>query len=365
MAGISLVNKITFSNKFGQYLGLAALASGIYFFGPKVYNLADNMVDNVEKINAVEDALKKDDLELASRLLNSYERSRSMSEEDLVKFRLQIDRRNGIREFNGAIRQGENAARPVLERLVNSKIYDSAILSRFRKQLNDSTEQGSFSRLDHAPVDERIELSQRYLRVYPNGLHNKVVVQHLFVDNFSRLFDYFDRAADYEATRRQIATLNLLMQQYGDMNIPLSRLVPIDDLLSKYNKYVRNLSNENPQGKVQVGSVVRILDINWQNIHYNNNYLRIRDTNYLVGSIGEVVSADRDEDEFCVRFNGVKRKQGWRDYDHCSKSWRGNRKNIAAYEEEELRLMSPLNEIDKLVLQQDLETLRNNFGGYR
>ena len=357
MSNIKVVNTRTLGGGVRKLIGLGALVAGIYFLGPKF----SNGCGSIGRTSDVEAAIKSKDVALASRLLKAYQRD--LSRKDFVRFNLDIDRINANREFGYVLRTGgEDAATQVLHRFENIRLFSDKTLDRFRRDIYRNSERGLFDRLDRASLDERIELSMDYLRFYPNGLHRSLVVQHLVVDNFSRLVDYFDRGADYEVTRRQVDTLKSILHDYQNDRFPLESLVPIAGVVEKANKYVDRLVSVNPHGEVRRGSVVRTVHVDYQNVHYRDIYLALRDKIYLNGSIGEVVGVF--ENSACVRFRGIRRRYSWGNFDYCKKYWKNKQRNVAGYETEELVLLSPLNEIDKNVLRHNIEELRASYTNY-
>jgi len=185
-----------------------------------------------------------------------------------------------------------------------------------------------------------MELSAKYLRLYPNGSHRKEVVRVFLVDNYSDLDSMLTkRNASAEEVHRRLTVLSSCLETYARSGVSIpAELVHLDALKTKFGAYVAESTGKDVSA-LGVGSKVKYDGSDSNSAKsFRSDYFKERNSTIPAGSIGEVVGTDGAE-KVIVRFDGVTTYAWTRQWKPDSQYWKAGKRNVAEFLRTEIKMI--------------------------
>lgn len=364
MPEINIFNKRTFLRKIGNYTGISLLALGIYAGSLGLSELFNSYRES-KRSETIRKAIASKDIPFASRLLEQYNAKYLLKPEDEVRLKLELKKQEEISRFEDILQTYNlDSARVILDNLNHLSLFTKEEIDSLEKRIYDLTDESLFTRVRTAQVQDRIELAKNYLDVYQNGTYKKEVITYLLLDNFSIFSNQLninEFSLGFEDTYQQLTNLNYLLERYSNEDIALSDVVPIQELNTKITNFLDKSLKMSPNVNIKEGSLVKTKHID-SGVGFSASYLKERDNQVLVGSLGTVVLVSGED--VLIKFDNK---------DHIWGYWTNKpdilnnhpSKDVFAYKLKELIGFSYPDIIEKNLFLREIKKLNQNFEDYK
>jgi|SRR3989344_468242 len=317
MTQIHIINWETFSKKFSQYIALG-LAGSLIWFGANEANR------RIERYG------------LEKKILEQKKESTSLVDDAIVDW-----------NADGAFR--------LINDLRDDGIYTQKELMDMKRKAKMVTEDGFYDKIKSAPIEERVKLDEKYLKVYPSGEHRKEVIEDMLISSASILSDGLQELGEFDKVSLQLRNFTSSFEKYASEGINLDS-IPRDIIIAQGEEYLGQVEiDDKSQKKPDFGTKVKVVYAEKTSFSWKQEYLTERTRLIPVGSKGTIIGIGSYGKHF-VEFPKMPKitwKQDWEGIEN----YKG--RNVAMYAIEELFFFPTTNEISKHYFRSELNKLKN------
>ncbi len=317
--------------------------------------------------SSLQSMIDRGDYEKAKALLERTTQKSQLREVDEQDLRNTLENALNKRELtknfeNKILLEGVNNANRILTELRSTGLFNDAEITAFENKVSSYTETGFLTRVTNSNGEEKIQLTDQYLRMYPNGTNKKQIIKEVLVDQFSVLTNYLSNNRLLNQTYSHTVRLNSLLEQNSKENINLAGLVNIETLLASASTYS---PAETSSAELIEGSSVIVSPLRAEETGLGADYVEQRDVTFSPGSTGTIVGiTDEKTDFYVVEFPNITEYYwGESQWGPLLKYWKEDKKNVGAYHKKELQAIIS-NPVQKVSLEQELQKLKELMQNY-
>ncbi|MBI4918524.1 hypothetical protein HY837_01230, partial [archaeon] len=283
--------------------------------------------------------IENQDYEAASKLLSAYETEKSLKTKDTVELKLTIERgikaaeleekqQKVISDLESALEEKDlDLARKALNQFGQEKIFDREKLQELESKIYDWTEEGLYDRIQTVQGNDKVNLSDWYLHLYPETNHRKEVLRELVFASCSGLLNKFKENRYFDKVIDTIENTNKLLGKYFKNEFVLNDLVPIEELTRSAEEYLRDAKFLNSEGKLSMGAEVKHIYLDNSDKRWNESYFKERENSFPSGSEGKIIGlAGRN---VFVKFENTRGHEWRSDWSGLSNYWGVEGKSVA------------------------------------